>query len=121
MVLPTYNEAENLPIVIYLLHRELTARCELWRARCVRCQPGNRACLVAHTLSAPTHLCSGIPFEVVVVDDASPDGTQDVAAALAAVYGEDVVRLAPRPGKLGLGASPEGQLCAKHRGAATSG
>ena len=47
---------------------------------------------------------SGIKFEVVVVDDASPDGTQDVARALAALYGEDVVVLRPRPGKLGLGA-----------------
>jgi glycosyltransferase involved in cell wall biosynthesis len=48
---------------------------------------------------------SNIRYEVVVVDDASPDGTQEVVHALAAVYGEDVVRLAARPGKLGLGAS----------------
>ena len=48
---------------------------------------------------------SNIRYEVVVVDDASPDGTQDVVHALAAVYGDDVVRLAARPGKLGLGAS----------------
>ena len=39
-----------------------------------------------------------------MVDDASPDGTQDVARALAALYGEDVIVLRPRPGKLGLGA-----------------
>ena len=48
---------------------------------------------------------SGLKFEIVVVDDASPDGTQDVARALAALYGEDVIVLRPRPGKLGLGAS----------------
>ena len=47
---------------------------------------------------------SGLAFEIVVVDDASPDGTQDVARALAALYGEDVIVLRPRPGKLGLGA-----------------
>ena len=47
---------------------------------------------------------SGLKFEIVVVDDASPDGTQEVAKALATQYGEDVVVLRPRPGKLGLGA-----------------
>jgi hypothetical protein len=46
----------------------------------------------------------------VVVDDASPDGTQEVARALAALYGEDVIVLRPRPGKLGLGA-PCHALC----------
>ena len=45
-------------------------------------------------------------FEIIVVDDASPDGTQEVAAALAREYGSEVVRLQPRAGKLGLGAPP---------------
>jgi dolichol-phosphate mannosyltransferase len=59
-------------------------------------------------------------WEIIIVDDASPDGTQDVAKQLAGVYGEDkIVRalppsasgprsgrrqvLRPRAGKLGLG------------------
>jgi len=50
-----------------------------------------------------------VRFEIIVVDDASPDGTQEVAAALAREYGSDVVCLHPRPGKLGLGASPWAQ------------
>lgn len=50
---------------------------------------------------------SGIKFEIIVVDDASPDGTQVVASALAKVYGPDVVVLRPRAGKLGLGAREE--------------
>ncbi|KAF8341688.1 glycosyltransferase family 2 protein [Amanita rubescens] len=46
---------------------------------------------------------SKLGWEIIVVDDASPDGTQDVAQQLARVYGEDKIVLKPRPGKLGLG------------------
>jgi len=71
VILPTYNERKNLPIVIWLL---------------------------AKTFSA-----NGLDWEVVIVDDASPDGTQDVARQLASLYGTDRVILKPRAGKLGLG------------------
>lgn len=39
----------------------------------------------------------------MIVDDASPDGTQEVALQLQKVYGADHIQLRPRPGKLGLG------------------
>eukprot|EP00850_Spirogloea_muscicola_P010931 SM000066S20406 [mRNA] locus=s66:185447:188434:+ [translate_table: standard] len=45
----------------------------------------------------------GIGYEIVVVDDNSPDGTQDVVRQLQRLYGEDRLLLRPRPGKLGLG------------------
>jgi glycosyltransferase involved in cell wall biosynthesis len=32
---------------------------------------------------------SSLDWEVIIVDDASPDGTQDVAKQLAGIYGED--------------------------------
>ncbi|KAL2649240.1 hypothetical protein R1flu_017368 [Riccia fluitans] len=44
-----------------------------------------------------------VDFEVIVVDDASPDNTQDVVRQLQRVYGEDKILLRPRVAKLGLG------------------
>ena len=34
---------------------------------------------------------SNLAWEVIVVDDASPDGTQEVAKELAGLYGEDKI------------------------------
>ncbi len=67
IIVPTYNEAEALPLLIRRL-----------------CAAMGRAQL---------------PFEVIVVDDNSPDGTGQVAERLAS---ESPVRVLHRPGKLGL-------------------
>ena len=71
VILPTYNERKNLPVIVWLLARTFSS--------------------------------AGIDWEIIVVDDASPDGTQDVARQLAGIYGEERVVLKPRVGKLGLG------------------
>ena len=42
-------------------------------------------------------------WEIIVVDDGSPDGTQHVVKQLQGVYGSDHIILKPRAGKLGLG------------------
>ena len=47
--------------------------------------------------------CSGHDYEVIIIDDNSPDGTLEVAKQLQSVYGEERIVLRPRPGKLGLG------------------
>lgn len=73
VLLPTYNESENLPFMILFLDTAFKA------ANC--------------------------NYEVIIVDDASPDGTQQVAEALQDSFGCDKIILAPRPGKLGLGSA----------------
>ncbi|GMM27529.1 dolichyl-phosphate beta-D-mannosyltransferase [Martiniozyma asiatica (nom. inval.)] len=70
VILPTYKERENLPIITYLL--------------------------------AKTFKENNIDWEIIIVDDASPDGTQEVAKQLIEVYGSNI-QLRPRAGKLGLG------------------
>ncbi|NXP75311.1 DPM1 mannosyltransferase, partial [Ramphastos sulfuratus] len=71
VLLPTYNERENLPLVVWLLAR--------------------------------TFQESGNNFEIIIIDDGSPDGTQEIAEQLEKIYGSDKILLRPRARKLGLG------------------
>lgn len=71
IILPTYNERKNLPILVYLLDK--------------------------------TFRKADLDWEVVIVDDASPDGTQEIAKQLKDVFGADHIQLRAREGKLGLG------------------
>ncbi|GEQ67724.1 hypothetical protein JCM33374_g1389 [Metschnikowia sp. JCM 33374] len=71
IILPTYNERKNLPILVYLLDK--------------------------------TFKQAKLDWEVIIVDDASPDGTQEVAHKLVDVFGASHVQLRARAGKLGLG------------------
>jgi len=71
VLLPTYNERDNLPIIVWLLVKYFTE--------------------------------ADIDFEIIVIDDGSPDGTLDVAKQLEKIYGSDRIVLRPRAKKLGLG------------------
>jgi dolichol-phosphate mannosyltransferase len=73
IVLPTYNERENLPIIFYLINKVFTE----------------------HELR----------YEVIVVDDNSPDGTAEVARAIQKSFGASKLTLVSRAGKLGLGSA----------------
>jgi len=71
ILLPTYNEKENLPIIIWLINESMTK--------------------------------SDFNYEVIIIDDGSPDGTLEVAKQLQSIYGDDKIVLRPRAKKLGLG------------------
>jgi dolichol-phosphate mannosyltransferase len=73
VILPTYNERENLPIIFYLLDKMFEA--------------------------------NKLKYEVVIVDDSSPDGTLQVAQAIQTSFGEAKVSIVSRKGKLGLGSA----------------
>jgi dolichol-phosphate mannosyltransferase len=71
VILPTYNERENLPVLVQMLSDTFSKALLSW--------------------------------EVIVVDDASPDGTLERAKELQKSFGKDRIVLKPRAGKLGLG------------------
>ncbi len=80
VVLPTYNESENVPLVVELLDKAL----------------------------------AGVVWEVIVVDDNSPDGTSQVTADIA--QNDPRVRIIQRIGRRGLsGACIEGMLASSAR------
>jgi len=71
VILPTYNERDNLPIIYYLIDKVFEE--------------------------------AKLSYEVVIVDDSSPDNTLEVAQAIKDSYGDDHVKIVSRKGKLGLG------------------
>ncbi|XP_027037167.1 dolichol-phosphate mannosyltransferase subunit 1-like [Pocillopora damicornis] len=71
ILLPTYNERENLPLIVWLIVKAFSE--------------------------------CGYDYEIIIIDDGSPDGTQEAAKQLENIYGTDIIRLKPRPSKLGLG------------------
>lgn len=75
VLLPTYNERTNLPIITALLVRALST----------------------------SPLIDD--FEIIIIDDGSPDGTGRVARELQRVYGPDHIVVRERSGKLGLGSA----------------
>ncbi|KAI3399683.1 hypothetical protein diail_6032 [Diaporthe ilicicola] len=70
VILPTFNERQNLPIITWLLQKTFSE--------------------------------NNLDWELIIVDDGSPDGTQDIANQLVKAYSPHV-QLKPRTGKLGLG------------------
>ncbi|TDH72695.1 uncharacterized protein CCR75_006047 [Bremia lactucae] len=73
VLLPTYNERQNLPLIVWLLDR--------------------------------TFVENKLNYEIVIVEDNSPDGTLQAARQLQQIYGKRKIVILPRKGKLGLGSA----------------
>lgn len=58
---------------------------------------------IYHGHSLFTH--SDLEYEIIIVEDNSPDGTLAVAKQLQSIYGHDKVKILSRKGKLGLGSA----------------
>ncbi|CAG2108364.1 unnamed protein product [Medioppia subpectinata] len=71
ILLPTYNERQNLPIIVWLIVKYMDE--------------------------------CGYGYEIIIIDDNSPDGTIEAAKQLQLIYGENRIVLRPREKKLGLG------------------
>lgn len=49
------------------------------------------------------NICRNYDYEIIIIDDGSPDGTLEVAKQLQKIFGSDKLILRPREKKLGLG------------------
>jgi len=78
ILLPTYNEKDNLPIIVWLLVKYL----------------GD----------------AKLDYEIIIIDDGSPDGTLEVAKKLQKIYGDEKIVLRPRAKKTGA----RNSLCARN-------
>lgn len=48
---------------------------------------------------------SSLEYEIIVVEDSSPDGTYEIALGLQKIFGDEKLKILKRPGKLGLGSA----------------
>lgn len=109
ILLPTYNERENLPIIIWLLVKYMNQRYDALAILVENvivyyvAQLTNNQIASVQFLRIDYFISSKFDYEIIVIDDGSPDGTLDVAKQLQALYGEDKILLRPREAKLGLG------------------
>ena len=71
LLIPTYNERENISLLIYMIDKILTT--------------------------------NKINYEIIIVEDNSPDKTIDSVKEMQKLYGIEKIKILERPGKLGLG------------------
>lgn len=101
VLLPTYEEKDNLPLIVWLLIKYLDERfvCRTYSKSTlffvfVTGHINHSTASTYTTLHTRTHTCtqySGYKYEIIVIDDNSPDGTLQVAEELQQLYGEEKI------------------------------
>ena len=86
ILLPTYNERENLPIILWLINDVMT-----------KSDFDYEVIVIGKWINLLLFLI------LCLVDDGSPDGTLEVAKQIQSILGDDKIILRPRASKLGLG------------------
>ena len=71
LLIPTYNERDNISLLIYMIDKVLSS--------------------------------NNIDYEIIIVEDNSPDKTIECVREMQKLYGEAKIKVLERPGKLGLG------------------
>ena len=108
VILPTYNEKDNLPLMIYMLDKAFRERCgcnSLTSCGGLLCDTSLGTLKDSARCALSYFLSSSLEYEVIVVEDSSPDGTYEVALQLQRLFGADVIKVLKRPGKMGLGSA----------------
>lgn len=81
IILPTYNERENLPLIVSMIVKAFSSIQQIYKT---------------------------ISYEIIIVDDNSPDNTLEIAIELQRIYNFDntkIIKIISRSGKLGLGSA----------------
>lgn len=108
VILPTYNEKRNLPLIISMLNKSFTDKLVV---KPIALSTANYTrSIILHThLSASNCFeylsTSKLDYEIVIVEDNSPDGTLQAAKEMKRIYGDSRILIISRPGKLGLGSA----------------
>lgn len=81
VLLPTYEERDNLPLIVWLLVKYFSERYALTVSVVAK---------ILCDVHPHVYNCSysGYDYEVIIIDDNSPDGTLEVAKELQRIYGE---------------------------------